>query len=184
MEYPWWLYGVATSVAIAAATLYVRRYSKLAHGTATEGAAEDFAEGTADSGSQPSPSSKKRRHKPSKKGAEVPIEDANEAARNFRPPIAVGERCWHRTRKEFVHVTHVYYDNPPPYYSVRLPDGTEISTVRGRIDTAAERAAEVEAEERMAAEARAEAAAAALLAEEAAASEKRGAGRRPTSKKK
>jgi hypothetical protein len=177
MESPWWLIGVATSVAIGAATLYVRRSSKMAHGTATEGAAEDFAEGAADSGSQPSPSSKKRRHKPSKKGAEAPIEDANEAARNFRPPIAVGERCWHRTRKEFVHVTHVYY-------SVRLPDGTEISTVRGRIDTAAERAAEVEAEERMAAEARAEAAAAALLAEEAAAKEKRSAGRRPTSKKK
>ena len=61
----------------------------------------------------------------------------------------------------------VYYDDHPPYYSVQMLDGSERATVRARLETEEEHAAEVAATERAKAETAAETAAAALLAEEA-----------------
>ena len=70
----------------------------------------------------------------------------------------------------------MYFDDLPPYYQVRFPDGTERATIRARLDTLEEHQAEREAEDRREAEKRAEAAAASLLAEE-----ERKPQRRPTS---
>ena len=76
----------------------------------------------------------------------------------------------------------VYYDDMPPYYAVRLDDGSERSTVRARLETRAERAAAEAAEQHAAAEARAAAAAAELLAEEERAAKRaKEKPRRPTS---
>lgn len=35
----------------------------------------------------------------------------------------------------------VYYDDLPPYYTIRMPDGTERATVRARLETLEERKA-------------------------------------------
>ena len=42
----------------------------------------------------------------------------------------MGTRCWHCKLGEECTVVKVYYDAPPPYYLVRMDDGSERSTVR------------------------------------------------------
>ena len=85
------------------------------------------------------------------------------------PELAVGQKVWHRQTGEPVVVVQVYFDDLPPYYSVRpAGGGSERSTVRMRLETDEERAAAAAAKVLKAAEARAEAAAEELLREEAA----------------
>jgi hypothetical protein len=48
----------------------------------------------------------------------------------MRAEIKMGTRCWHCKLGEECTVVKVYYDDPPPYYLVRMDDGSERSTVR------------------------------------------------------
>lgn len=105
---------------------------------------------------------------------------AGDEARANLPEIPVGTKCWHRQVREECVVLKVYYDDLPPYYAVRMADGTERSTVRARLETADERAAAAAEEAKREAELKAEAAAAELLAEEARSVQRR----RPTSEGK
>lgn len=123
-----------------------------------------------------SSSSPKKKKKRSTKASGAGEDDE---ALGKRPEIRMGTKCWHRQAKSWCIVVKVYYDDLPPYYSVRMPDGAERATVRSRLDTQEERQAELAAIERREAEQRAEAAAAALLAEEAKAER-----RKPTSEGK
>ena len=91
---------------------------------------------------------------------------AEEDELNHLPVIPQGVRCWRRRENELVEVVKVYYDDLPPYYTIRLGDGSERSTIRARLQTIEERAAADADAKRQAQDARAAAAAAELLAEE------------------
>ena len=137
-------------------------------------------------GSTSSQTSKKRRQRPKKqKGIELcPSGETDDSKLAQREPIVVGTRCWHRSSSCEVVVIKVYYDDPPPYYSVRFADGTERNTIRARLDTLEERAAEEAAQREVEAESRAAAAAAALLAEEEAEAAASCTKKRPASQRK
>eukprot|EP00325_Prymnesiales_sp_UTEX-LB-985_P020163 CAMPEP_0174752552 /NCGR_PEP_ID=MMETSP1094-20130205/102305_1 /TAXON_ID=156173 /ORGANISM="Chrysochromulina brevifilum, Strain UTEX LB 985" /LENGTH=145 /DNA_ID=CAMNT_0015958207 /DNA_START=67 /DNA_END=504 /DNA_ORIENTATION=+ len=126
-------------------------------------------------GSGNSPKKKKPRTAKSKgiKAPEIAV-DKDEANRAERPVLRVGSRAWHRGLGVDVTVIKVYYDDLPPYYDIRLDDGSERATIRSKLDSQEEHEAEVAEAEHKAAEARAEACAAALLAEEETTSKKAG----------
>ena len=50
--------------------------------------------------------------------------EADERRANL-PELSMGTRCWHRQAESWVEVVKVYYDDLPPYYQVRMPDGSE-----------------------------------------------------------
>ena len=106
------------------------------------------------------------RSKPSKPKTRRQAANEEEDRLASRPNLSVGDKCWHRQAEEIVEVVRVYYDDLPPYYSVRMADGSERATVRQRLDSLDERRALTADAERRQAEERAAAAAAALLAEE------------------
>ena len=165
--------AIATTATLLAAALYAylqRRQSKASDDATVSTLSEPAtSDGAIDEPASNSPAKKKRSNKPKaakQNDAATAALAVNDEVRNQLPPIPAGTRCWHRLQKVHVTIAKVYYDDPPPYYSVRFADGTERNTVRARLDTLEERAAELKAAELKAAEERAEAAAAALLAEE------------------
>ena len=58
-------------------------------------------------------------------------------APRFEDALAVGTRCWYPSSQDgsrlLVEVLKVYYDDPPPYYSIRMPNGSERDTVREKL---------------------------------------------------
>ena len=106
------------------------------------------------------------RSKPSKPRTRRQAATEEEERLASRTSLSVGDKCWHRQAEQMVEVVRVYYDDLPPYYSVRMADGSERATVRQRLDSLEERRAIVADIERQNAERRADAAAAELLAEE------------------
>ena len=155
--------AIAALVAAAATPLLLMRWR------------EATASGEPDEALRPpseSERSKSKKRKPKKAsgggGGAHSTEEEDEAALSAGLPVlTVGQRSWHKVREEFVTVTKVHFDDPPPYYTVRTISGVELHTVRTRLETEEERAEAAAAEELRAEEARAEACAAALLAEEA-----------------
>mmetsp|Transcript_11394 Transcript_11394/g.19146 ORF Transcript_11394/g.19146 Transcript_11394/m.19146 type:complete len:206 (-) Transcript_11394:402-1019(-) len=59
-----------------------------------------------------------------------------------RPVLLAGTRCYvERKGREYeATIIEVHHDDSPPYYTVRLADGTVVDTVRSRIESLAERA--------------------------------------------
>ena len=96
-----------------------------------------------------SPAASTKAKKPRKRAAKTsgPPPDQDEDARSAAlPPLAEGVKCWHRQDKVQVTVIKVYYDDPPtPYYTIRMPNGTERATVRARLESNEERQAAEEA---------------------------------------
>ena len=91
--------------------------------------------------------SKKPRKRATKSSGPAP--DPDEDARSVAlPPLAEGVKCWHRQEKVEVTVVKVYFDDPPPYYTIRMPDGTERATVRARLESKEERREAEEAAQR------------------------------------
>ena len=169
--------SVSTALAITAAAAAYAIYRRRAQGSidAPAGVQLQQQQQQPQQPQQPpsAPQQKKRRsNKKSQSGKSDDGLSSNERALSDRPPLAVGQKCWHRQAQQEVTILKVYYDDLPPYYAVAFPDGSERATVRARLDTFDEREAEAALEETRAAEARADAAAAALLAEEEAASKR------------
>jgi hypothetical protein len=173
----WPLGAAACMLAAAAVPLLLRSWRPKAVGGEVAGV-EAEAEAPASNTEVRKPSSeseraakqtKKKRAKKASSGGEVqqPVaEDETELAASL-PVLAAGDRVWHKVSNEMVDIVKVHYEDPPPYYTVRTAAGLERSTIRTRLETVEERAAEVAHAELEAAEARAAAFAAELLAEEA-----------------
>ena len=120
--------AIAALVAAAATPLLLMRWR------------EATASGEPDEALRPpseSERSKSKKRKPKKAsgggGGAHSTEEEDEAALSAGLPVlTVGQRSWHKVREEFVTVTKVHFDDPPPYYTVRTISGVELHTVRTR----------------------------------------------------
>lgn len=82
--------------------------------------------------------------------AKMEANAAEDATRGMLPPLEKGARVWDSKTQSEVTVVKVYYDDDPPYYAVRVESGAERDTVRAKLWTADERAAEAAAKVRSA----------------------------------
>jgi LPXTG-motif cell wall-anchored protein len=159
-----------TALAALGALIFLRRRqpaaespaAQQAESTATPQQAESSSKAT-ETGEGSSSKSKGRASKPRTR-RQAHTEEEERLAN--RPQLKVGQRCWHRQVEAWCEVQKVYFDDLPPYYAVRMADGSERATIRQRLDDEAERAATLSNAERELAEQRADIVAAELLAEE------------------
>ena len=77
--------------------------------------------------------------------AKMEANAAEDAMRGMLPPLEKGALVWDSKTQSEVTVVKVYYDDDPPYYAVRVESGTERDTVRAKLWTPDERAAEAAA---------------------------------------